>query len=107
MFKGETMLTLTTALDVPFFLLPFRPTSDPSAARTFIRNFFDSKQHMRGDYLAQELRLTEPMVLCSVVKWCWSRLAGGVVSWDAYELFRTGEHGKGFTKKSKNVECIC
>lgn len=33
-------------------------------------------------------------VLCSVMKWCWSRLPGGVVSWDAYELFRVGEHGR-------------
>jgi hypothetical protein len=32
-------------------------------------------------------------VLCSVVKWCWSRLPGGVVSWDAYELFKVGESG--------------
>lgn len=39
----------------------------------------------------QELRLTEPMVLCSVLKWCWSRLPGGVVTWEAYELFKVGE----------------
>ena len=25
------------------------------------------------------------------MKWCWSRLAGGVVTWDAYELFKVGE----------------
>lgn len=28
------------------------------------------------------------------MKWCWSRLAGGVVSWEAYELFRVGEQGR-------------
>ena len=28
------------------------------------------------------------------MKWCWSRLPGGVVTWDAYELFRIGESGK-------------
>lgn len=33
-------------------------------------------------------------VLASVLKWCWSRLQGGVVSWDAYELFKIGELGK-------------
>lgn len=27
------------------------------------------------------------------MKWCWSRLAGGVVTWEAYELFRIGEQG--------------
>ena len=28
------------------------------------------------------------------MKWCWSRLAGGVVTWEAYELFRIGEQGE-------------
>jgi len=27
------------------------------------------------------------------MKWCWSRLPGGVVTWEAYELFRIGEQG--------------
>lgn len=79
---------------MPFLLLPFRPTSDSSAARSFIRNYFDRAMHMHGEMLAQELRLTESMVLCSVVKWCWARLAGGVVGWEAYELFKVGEQGK-------------
>ena len=47
---------------MPFLLLPFRPTSDPSAARSFIRHFFDRSQRLYGEALAQELRLTEPMV---------------------------------------------
>lgn len=54
-----------TALDIPFLLLPFRPSSDPSAARTFIRNFFNAEQRgspLRGEALLQELRLSEPMV---------------------------------------------
>ncbi|KAJ5510362.1 hypothetical protein N7453_002465 [Penicillium expansum] len=84
------------ALDTPFLLLPFRPSSDPSAARTFIRNYFnqsfDKGSPVNGDVLAQELRLTEPMVLCGVMKWCWSRLPGGVVTWEAYETFKMGEH---------------
>ena len=58
------------ALDMPFLLLPFRPASDPSAARTFIRNYFnpsfdsvtDKMRRLEGDHLSQELRLTEPMV---------------------------------------------
>lgn len=28
------------------------------------------------------------------MKWCWSRLPGGVVTWEAYELFRVGEQGR-------------
>ena len=51
-------------LDMPFLLLPFRPTSDPSAARTFIRNYFSplSGNFLKGEALLQELRLSEPMV---------------------------------------------
>ncbi|KAF3001446.1 hypothetical protein E8E13_008055 [Curvularia kusanoi] len=83
------------AIDMPFVLLPFRPTSDTSASRNFIRNFFKAEyegtRQFRGESLAQELRLTEPLTLCSIMKWCWSRLPGGVVTWDAYELFRIGE----------------
>ncbi|KAI1082050.1 DUF1708-domain-containing protein [Whalleya microplaca] len=79
------------ALDHPFLLLPFRPASDPSAVRTFIRHFFDGSQNVRGEALAQELRMTEPMVISGVLKWCWSRLQGGLVGWDAYELFKVGE----------------
>ncbi|PQE20349.1 hypothetical protein CJF30_00001656 [Rutstroemia sp. NJR-2017a BBW] len=59
--RGCTVELKSRALDTPFLLLPFRPTSDPSAARTFIRNFFD-RGNLRGDALAQELLLTEPMV---------------------------------------------
>ncbi|KAF1981015.1 hypothetical protein K402DRAFT_425764 [Aulographum hederae CBS 113979] len=83
------------ALDTPFLLLPFRPGSDASASRSFVRNYFRSlyetgdRHYGRG--LQQELRLTEPIDLCSIMKWCWSRLPGGVVTWDAYELFRIGE----------------
>ncbi|KAL2755016.1 hypothetical protein ACRALDRAFT_1082595 [Sodiomyces alcalophilus JCM 7366] len=88
------------ALDHPFLLLPFRPTSDPSAVRTFIRHFFDSNHGLRGDALAQELRMTEPMVIAGVTKWCWSRLQGGVVGWDAYELFKVGEHDSNMARDS-------
>ncbi|KAL3425331.1 morphogenesis protein [Phlyctema vagabunda] len=98
--RGCTLELKSRALDTPFLLLPFRPTSDPSAARTFIRRFFDKGQRLYGATLEQELRLTEPMVLCSVVKWCWSRLAGGVVGWEAYELFKVGEQDSNMARDS-------
>lgn len=60
------LLIIRPALDVPFLLLPFRPSSDPSAARTFIRNYFNQSfergSPVNGDALTQELRLYEPMV---------------------------------------------
>ncbi|ODA76127.1 hypothetical protein RJ55_08410 [Drechmeria coniospora] len=78
-------------LDLPFLLLPFRPTSDPSAVRSFIRHFFERGYTLEGDALLQEVRMAEPMVIADVAKWCWGRLQGGVVGWDAYELFKVGE----------------
>lgn len=94
-----------TALDTPFLLLPFRPSSDASNARAFIRTFFNNSvargAPISGNELAQELRLTDPMVLCSVLKWCWSRLPGGVVTWEAYEMFKVGEQGMPPSTKTK------
>ncbi|KAH7027430.1 uncharacterized protein B0I36DRAFT_247473 [Microdochium trichocladiopsis] len=88
------------ALDHPFLLLPFRPTSDPSAVRTFIRHFFNGDQPLQGEALAQELRMIEPMVISGVLKWCWSRLSGGIVGWDAYELFKVGESDSNMARDS-------
>lgn len=55
---------IATALDTPFLLLPFRPASDPVAARSFIRNYFNADRAFQhhGDRLSQELLLTEPAV---------------------------------------------
>ncbi|KAI5365975.1 putative meiotically up-regulated protein Msb1/Mug8 [Septoria linicola] len=89
------MKTRAEALDSPFMLLPFRPNTDPQGARTFIHNFYKSNAERgtqyRGDSLKQELRLTDSLVLCSIIKWCWSRMPSGVVSWPVYEGFRIGE----------------
>jgi hypothetical protein len=64
--KESNMLTSSLALDMPFLLLPFRPSSDPSSARNFIRNFFRSSYEGSNQYtgagLSQELRLAEPLV---------------------------------------------
>ncbi|KAH7086986.1 hypothetical protein FB567DRAFT_56556 [Paraphoma chrysanthemicola] len=95
LIHGCTQEMKSRALDMPFVLLPFRPTSDTSASRNFVRNFFkaayEGNRQYTGEELATELRLTEPLTLCSILKWCWSRLPGGVVTWDVYELFRIGE----------------
>ncbi|EME43845.1 hypothetical protein DOTSEDRAFT_71609 [Dothistroma septosporum NZE10] len=89
------MKSRAEALDAPFFLLPFRPDSDPAGGRTFIRSYYrsnaDRSSQYKGESLKQELRLTDSVVLCSIMKWCWSRMPGGVVSWPVYEGFRLGE----------------
>ena len=65
---------LATAIDMPFILLPFRPTSDTSASRNFIRNFFKAEyegtRQFRGEGLAQELRLAEPLVCQTAPESC-------------------------------------
>ncbi|QDS67941.1 hypothetical protein FKW77_008811 [Venturia effusa] len=95
------------ALDMPFLLLPFRPGSDPVGSKSFIRNFFRVQYEgtFRENKLAiqQELRLMDPLVLCSIMKWCWNRLPGGVVSWETYELFRTGEIDASMAKNAFTV----
>ncbi|KAE8148649.1 hypothetical protein BDV25DRAFT_13723 [Aspergillus avenaceus] len=95
LLRGCTQELKARGLQTPFLLLPFRPSSDASAARTFIRNYFtqavEKGSPPSGEALAQELRLSDPIVLCSVLKWCWSRLPGGVVTWDVYDLFKVGE----------------
>lgn len=83
---------------MPFLLLPFRPSSDPSAAKTFIRNYFfppGDRKKLTGPFLMKELRMTEVMVIIAVMKWCWARLPGGVVTWEVYQGFRVGEKGMG------------
>lgn len=89
------MKSRAEALQAPFLLLPFRPETDVGPARTFIRNFYTSgregTRHYTGAALRKELVLTEPAVLCSILKWCWSRIPGGIVTWSTYEGFRMGE----------------
>ncbi|RMD42127.1 hypothetical protein DV735_g2978, partial [Chaetothyriales sp. CBS 134920] len=98
-------------LDVPLLLLPFRPSSDPSAARTFVRNYFfppNDRKQLTGSALRSELRMTEVMVVISVMKWCWARLPGGIVTWEAYEGFKVGEKGSRYSRDAfKTFIPIC
>jgi len=82
-------------LDTPLFLLPFRPSSDLSSTRNFIRRFFDrgGVPSLSGSALTQELRLTEVLVIAGILRWVWSRLEGGIVGWEVYELFAKAESG--------------
>jgi hypothetical protein len=83
-----------SGLDTPLFLLPFRPSSDLSSVKTFIRRYFEHGQpSISGGALTQELRLTEVLVLAGVLRWVWSRLDGGIVGWESYELFAKAEKG--------------
>jgi len=43
--------------------------------------------------LTQELRLTEVLVIAGILRWVWSRLEGGIVGWEVYDLFAKAESG--------------
>lgn len=76
------------------FLLPFRPSSDLSSVKTFIRRYFENgRPNIRGLALTQELRLTDVLVLAGILRWIWTRLEGGIVGWESYELFVKAEKG--------------
>ncbi|KAF2221732.1 hypothetical protein BDZ85DRAFT_132860 [Elsinoe ampelina] len=91
----KEMKSRAAALDTPFLLLPFRPQGDITSARAFIQDYYRANNkgmsEYKGESLRKELRLTETEILCSILKWCWSRLPGGVVTWAVYENFRAGE----------------
>jgi hypothetical protein len=43
--------------------------------------------------LTQELRLTDVLVIAGILRWVWSRLEGGIVGWEIYDLFAKAERG--------------
>lgn len=92
---------------MPFLLLPFRPGSDPVGSKSFIRNYFrlqyEGSWNDNRAFSEQELRLMDPLVLVSIMKWCWSRLPGGVVTWETYDLFKQGETDSSMSKNAFNV----
>jgi hypothetical protein len=74
-------------------LLPFRPTSDTSASRNFVRNFFkaayEGTRQYSGEGLAQELRLTEPLVGHALYTPTWGTCA------DTYRHSAVSSNGAG------------
>ncbi|KAK5941452.1 multicopy suppressor of a budding defect [Knufia obscura] len=103
LLHGCTAEIKSRALDVPFLMLPFRPSSDPSAAKTFVRNYFfppGDREKPSGAPLAKELKMTEVMVIIAVMKWCWARLPGGVVTWETYQGFKVGEKDSQYARNS-------
>ena len=37
------------------------------------------------------------------MKWCWARLPGGVVTWEAYQGFKVGEKGEHYDPRSADL----
>lgn len=106
----ELLLSLSSqqlksiALHLPFVLLPFRPNSDSAPAKRFVRDYFRSRYDEDGEFegrgLLQQLRLLDASALCSILRWCWSRIPGGVVTWRVYNLFATGERDSNLARRA-------
>lgn len=94
------------------FLLPFRPSSDLTSTKTFVRRYFEGgRPNLRGDALLKELQLTDILVLAGILRWVWTRLQGGIVGWEVYELFSKAEKGNSFPTSTfsgcsdRSVDC--
>lgn len=37
------------------------------------------------------------------MKWCWGRLPGGVVTWEAYQGFKVGEKGMADVRAARTM----
>jgi len=55
-----------------------------------------TKPPLTGDALRSVLKIAEAYTLVGVLKWCWARLPGGVVTWKVYEKFKVEEERTGF-----------
>lgn len=49
---------------------------------------------LKHNHVMMDINSHIPQVIAGVIKWCWSRIQGGIVGWDAYELFKVGEIGR-------------
>lgn len=105
----QEMKARAEELDTPFVILPYRPDSATSSnpAKAFVQSFYqsnsDGDSRYTGPALQQELRLTETDVLFSILRWCWSRIPGGVVTWNVYHMFCLGEQDSDTARNAFNA----
>lgn len=62
-----------------------------------------TKPPLTGEALRSVLKIAEAYTLVSVLKWCWSRLPGGVITWKVYEKFKVEEERTGFKYDAYNT----
>lgn len=79
-------------MQAPYLLLSFRPESELFEVHRFIDKAFPKHAApLSGESLLREIRIADVYCLAGVLKWCWARLPGGVVTWKAYNQFREQE----------------
>jgi hypothetical protein len=49
------------------------------------------KSRLSGESLLRVIRLIDVYTIAGILKWCWTRLNGGVVTWKVYNLFKEQE----------------
>jgi len=49
------------------------------------------KSRLSGESLLRVIRLADVYTIAGILKWCWTRLNGGVVTWKVYNLFKEQE----------------
>lgn len=65
---------------------------DPEDVKRVIQQVFPRKQPiLTGDALRGILAVADIYTLCGVLKWCWARLPGGVITWKVYEKYKSDE----------------
>lgn len=62
-------------------------------ARVSAESLFLQTQPCVHSFLWRYIWLIQSQILCSILKWCWSRMPGGVVTWPVYHGFSLGERG--------------
>lgn len=76
-------------LTIPLLFLPFRPGSTSATVEPFVRDYFNGAASQKGT--EQLFLITEPLVLVGVLRWAYSRIKGGILSFSEYELFAKTE----------------
>lgn len=46
---------------------------------------------LSGESLLRVIRLADVYTIAGILKWCWTRLNGGIVTWKVYNLFKEQE----------------
>ncbi|KAJ8099226.1 hypothetical protein POJ06DRAFT_269290 [Lipomyces tetrasporus] len=79
----------------PLVLLPCRPNYELVEAKRFVHLIFYDVDGLDSAEMQREVKLSDVFVLMSALKWVWARIPGGVVTWDVYEQFKSGEEDAG------------
>lgn len=111
------ILTLNfIGIKAPFLLLAFRQYNydektgvnnipvDPADVKRVIQEAFPkNKPPLTGEPLLRILRLVDVYTLAAILKWCWARLPGGVVTWKVYNKFKEDEKRAGMKYDAFNT----